>query len=556
MNQVTRASGTIVDIHNRRVYAGHVEVEDGRIASIRRDPEATGPVIMPGFVDAHIHIESSMLMPSEFARVAVLHGTVGTVSDPHEIANVLGIAGVRTMIENGEKVPFRFAFGAPSCVPATSFESAGATLRPAEVEELLRDDRILYLSEMMNYPGVIHGDPVVAEKIAIARRLGMPIDGHAPGLRGDDLRTYVNAGITTDHESFSYDEGKEKLELGMKLLIREGSAARNFEALIPLLAEYPESCMFCSDDRHPDDLIAGHINLLVKRALDHGVDLMVALRTASLHPVEHYGLPIGLLREGDRADFIEVDSLEELNVLRTVIGGSVVAERGKSYISSIPVPVVNNFTAQNLEPEELTIPAPVGVSEGRVRVNVIEALDGEIVTGRVEREVACRQGQVMADRTQDVLKIVVANRYTSAPPAVALITGFGLEGGALASSVAHDSHNVVAVGCSDREIARAIRLVMEQGGGLSAVGDIEGKSDLVLPLPVAGLMSDRDPWSVAEAYGRLDAFVRKELGSPLGAPYMTLSFMALLVIPSLKLSDKGLFDGVGFGFETVVRAAN
>ena len=551
MTAAVRRSGTIVDIHNRRIFNGHVEVVDGVIASIVEDPAATGPVIMPGFVDAHIHIESSMVMPSEFARVAVLHGTVGTVSDPHEIANVLGIEGVRAMIENGERVPFTFAFGAPSCVPATSFESAGATLGPAEVEELLRDDRVLYLSEMMNYPGVIHGDPVVAEKLATARRLGMPIDGHAPGLRGDDLRSYLKAGISTDHESFSYEEGKEKLELGMKLLIREGSAARNFEALIPLLGEYPEQCMFCSDDRHPDDLITGHINLLVRRALDHGIDLMIVLRAASLHPVEHYGLPIGLLREGDRADFIEVDSLDNLRVLRTVIGGEVVAEKGESRIEPVPLPTLNNFTPQRVAPEDLRIAVSTPKSGG-VRANVIEALDGEIVTGHVERDVEVRDGEIVADATRDILKIVVVNRYNPAPPAVALITGFGLKKGALASSVAHDSHNVVAVGASDREIARAIDLVMEGQGGLSAVGDDGGAEELLLPLPVAGLMSDRDPWSVAESYEKLDSFVRATLGSPLGAPYMTLSFMALLVIPTLKLSDRGLFDGEAFRFADVV----
>ncbi len=545
MNRVTRTSGTIVDVHNRRLFAGHVEVEDGRITSIREDDEAVGPVIMPGFVDAHIHIESSMVVPSEFARAAVLHGTVGTVSDPHEIANVLGIEGVRMMIDNGEKVPFTFAFGAPSCVPATSFESAGATLGPAEVEELLRDDRILYLSEMMNYPGVIHGDPVVAEKIAVARSLGMPIDGHGPGLRGDDLRTYVNAGISTDHESFSYEEGKEKLELGMKLLIREGSAARNFEALIPLLAEYPESCMFCSDDRHPDDLVAGHINLLVKRALAYGIDLMVVLRTASLHPVEHYGLPIGLLREGDRADFIEVDSLEELNVLRTVIGGEVVADEGKSRIASVPVPIINNFTARSVSAEEIVVPyhGEEGASSSPVRV--IKAIDGEIVTAKEEKELPVEKGAILADPTEDVAKIVVVNRYKDAPPAAAFINGFGIGEGALASSVAHDSHNVVAVGTSDEYIVRAINLVMKQNGGLSAVSPNHHE---LLPLPVAGLMSDRDPWSVADAYSVIDRFVRKDIGSTLAAPFMTLSFMCLLVIPSLKLGDRGLFDGESFSF--------
>ena len=539
---------SLINIHTSRIYPVDLVVENGRIVSVDEvSGEATGPYILPGFVDAHIHVESSMLVPSEFARVAVVHGTVATVSDPHEIANVLGLAGVRYMIEDGERVPFTFAFGAPSCVPATPFESAGAVLGPKEVEELLRDDRILYLSEMMNYPGAINRDPDVMAKIAAAQRLGLPVDGHAPGVRGDALQAYIDAGISTDHESFTYEEGKEKLERGMKLLIREGSAARNFDALWPLLNEYPDRCMFSSDDRHPDDLIEGHINLLVKKAVRNGVDLMVALRTASLHPVEHYGLSVGLLRPGDRADYIVIDNLEEMNVLKTVIGGETVAENGESRIPSHPIRIVNNFTPRSVSAEEIAV-SYEGESGGSVNVRVIEAIDGQIVTGKTERMLPIEEGKIVADPSQDVAKIVVVNRYEQAPPAAAFITGFGLREGALASSVAHDSHNVVAVGTSDEYILRAIELVMHQNGGLSAVSPTAHE---VLPLPVAGLMSDRDPWSVADAYSVIDNFVRNDVGSTLAAPFMTLSFMCLLVIPSLKLGDRGLFDGEGFEFVEV-----
>lgn len=546
-------SGLIVDIHARRIYTGSIRVENGRIAEIVEDDSVDrSRFILPGFVDAHIHIESSMLVPAEFARVAVTHGTVATVSDPHEIANVLGLDGVRYMLESAESVPFTFAFGAPSCVPATPFETAGATLDLAAVEELLDDDRIGYLSEMMNYPGVVNGNPEVMAKVEAALKRGMPVDGHAPGLRGDDLRRYHAAGISTDHESFTYEEGKEKLELGMKLLVREGSAARNFEELWPLIGEYPDMCMFSSDDRHPDDLVRRHIDDLVRRSVAKGLDTMTVLRTASLHPVEHYSLPVGLLREGDRADFIEVDDLVDFRVRRTVIAGDIVAEDGETRIPSGPIRIVNRCHARTVAPEELIVKANAkkdrgDESDSAVEIEVIEALDGQIVTGRTMVTVPVRDGMIVCDPEKDIAKIVVVNRYESAEPAAWFITGFGLRSGALASSVAHDSHNVVAVGTSDAAIARAATLVLEAGGGLSVVDEESGVEE-VLPLPVAGLMTDTDAETTASAYEKVDRIVREQLGSRLGAPYMTLSFMALLVIPKLKLGDRGLFDVEKFTF--------
>ena len=543
-------SGRIVDVLGKRVFSGTIHLEHGRIAriveeDIREEEGGRIPTFLPGFVDAHVHVESSMLVPWEFARIAVTHGTVATVSDPHEIANVLGIEGVRYMIDNGAQTPFKFAFGASSCVPATGFETAGATLGPDDVEELLRDDRIVYLSEMMNYPGVIHDDPEVHAKIGIAHRLGKPVDGHAPGLRGEGLQKYIRAGITTDHESFTYEEGKEKLESGMKLLIREGSAAKNFEALHPLLSEFPGQCMLCSDDKHPDDLVESHIDGLVRRALAEGHELMTVLHAACVHPVQHYGLDVGLLREGDPADFIEVDSLESMHVVRTWIDGNIVAEGGETHIPSVPVTRPNNFSPRTIDPESLRFP----FSGQQATLNVIGAVNGQIITEKRNAPASLGEGGVVSDVEADVLKIAVVNRYGPEPPAVAFINGFGLKSGAIASSVAHDSHNIVAVGATDEALCRAINLVMESTGGLSLV---DGEHEDVLPLPVAGLMSDRPANEIAEAYSRLDHAAKERLGTSLTAPYMTLSFMALLVIPSLKLSDKGLFDGSSFAFTSVV----
>lgn len=523
----------IVDLHACRIFPGEITVEHGRIQSIRPTDWAPMVYALPGFVDAHVHIESSMLVPSEFARLAVLHGTVATVSDPHEIANVLGTAGVEFMLENATQVPFKFHFGAPSCVPATNFETAGAAMDAAEVEQLLRRDDIFYLSEMMNFPGVLHDDAEVMAKITAAHRLGKPVDGHAPGLQGDALRKYHAAGITTDHECFSYEEGLEKLQLGMKVIIREGSAAKNFEALIGLLPQFPAQIMFCSDDKHPDDLVQGHINQLVIRALQRGCELFDVLQAACLNPVEHYRLPVGLLREGDPADFVLVENLTDFKVLKTVIGGQVVAENGQSFVPEVEATMPNQFNVSPKQVADFQLNIPDGASNRAIR-----AWDGEIVTGNETLEIGA----------DDLLKIAVANRYSDAPIALGFVRGFGLKTGALASCVAHDSHNIVAVGCSDEAICRAVNLVIENRGGISAVGFGVEK---VLPLPVAGIMSAADGREVAAAYSELDNFARQTLGSPLRAPFMTLSFMALPVIPALKMTDKGLFDVEIFNFTDV-----
>ncbi len=539
----------LVDIPNRKIQPVTLTVSGNVIEEILAEKSGEGlpeslpeglPYIIPGFIDAHIHIESSMLVPSEFAKLAVVHGTVGTVSDPHEIANVLGEEGVIFMVENAKKVPFYFNFGAPSCVPATNFETAGASIDAEGIERLLSMPEINYLAEMMNWPGVINNDPEVLKKIAIAHNLGKPVDGHAPGLKGEDAIRYISAGISTDHECFTYEEALHKLTHGMKVIIREGSAARNFEALHPLIDEHYEKMMFCSDDKHPDELVLGHINLLVKRSIMAGHDIFKVLQMACINPVKHYNLKTGLLQKGDYADFILVDNLKELNVLETWIQGKCVAGNGKTFINSVDVTPVNQFNIKKIDATSLKLPA----IPNKHKIKVIVPADGELVTSEELLEAKIVDHAYVSDTKKDILKLVVVNRYAEADPAIAFIKNFGFEAGAIASSVAHDSHNIIAVGSSDQLITKAVNAVIVQKGGVVAVNETTEK---VLPLPVAGLMSAGDGNQIAKDYAEIDAFA-KEMGCQLRAPFMTLSFMALLVIPSLKLSDKGLFDGNRFRF--------
>jgi len=531
-------SGTIADVVNNRFFKGVLTVSGGRIIAIAETDTVDDQYIIPGFIDAHVHIESSMLLPSEFARLASVHGTVATVSDPHEIANVLGMEGVRFMIANGAKVPFRFFFGAPSCVPATPFESAGAVINAEQVTELLKMDEIYYLSEMMNFPGVLFNDGEVMAKLAAAHKAGKPVDGHAPGLRGDDVVKYASAGITTDHECFTIEEAIGKINAGMKILIREGSAARNFDDLVGLLKDHADQVMFCSDDKHPDDLVKGYINLLACRAVALGHDPMKVLRCCSFNPIQHYGLKVGLLQVGDAADFAVVKDLQNFEVLRTYIEGIIVAADGKTNIASVYEKPVNVFNTQKISLSDIRVPAL------EKKIKVIRAFDGQLVTEAIIAEAKIENGQVISDTGSDVLKMVVLNRYSHSKPAVAFVKGFGMKRGAIASTVAHDSHNIIAVGVNDDEIIQAINLLIVEKGGISLVNGNEYK---ILPLPVAGLMSNSDGYQVASMYELINAAARG-LQTKLITPYMTLSFMALLVIPSLKLSDKGLFDGDNFQF--------
>lgn len=533
--------GNIVDVLNQIIFKGVITIDNKVITSVIKKEVSSTNYILPGFIDSHVHVESSMLIPSEFARLAVTHGTVATISDPHEIGNVLGIDGVKYMLENGKKVPFKFYFGAPSCVPATTFETAGAEIDVEDIEELLQMPEIIYLTEMMNFPGVLSQDETVMKKIQLAHQYKKVIDGHAPGLRGEDAKKYIEAGITTDHECFTAEEALEKLQLGMKILIREGSAAKNFEALIDLMHDHHDNMMLCSDDKHPNDLVVNHINQLVKRAIKKGIAPMKVFQAACVNPVKHYGMNVGLLQPNDPADFIVTDNLEDLTILETYIDGKLVAKNGKSFITSVKAEIVNNFNCNKISEKDIEVIA----NSNKIRVITVE--DGQLFTKQVIAEMTPINNRLYSDTSKDILKLVVVNRYNAAPPSVAFIKNFGLKEGAMASTVAHDSHNIIAIGVNDADIVAAINLLIEHKGGVSAVnGDFKG----ILPLPVAGLMSIEDGYVVAEKYELLDRKI-KTWGCTLQSPYMTMSFLALLVIPDLKLSDKGLFDGTKFKFTSL-----
>jgi len=531
-------SGNIVDVLNSKIYPGTLKISNGRIIDIIRESSEYKNYILPGFIDSHVHIESSMLTPSEFARVAVIHGTVAAVSDPHEIANVLGVDGVNYMLENGKMTPMKFYFGAPSCVPASTFETSGANIGPEELEELLKLEEIKYLGEVMNFPGVLSGDSILDKKISIAKKYSKLIDGHAPGLRGKGLMQYIDAGITTDHECLTKDEALEKIRLGMKIQIREGSAAKNAKDLMSIIDEHCEDCMFCSDDKHPDDLVKGHINDLVKMALNSGIDMMKALTVACVNPVLHYKLDVGILQKGDSGDFLVVDNLHDFKILSTYINGQIVAGEGKSLINKVPSTILNNFNVGKKKKVDFALPRNKG------NINVIEAIDGGLITNKLILIPRIVNGCAVSDVERDILKIAVVNRYSEEEVAIGFIKNFGLKKGAIASSVAHDSHNVIAVGVTDEDICRAVNLIIENKGGISAISE---EKEMVLPLPIAGIMSNEDYSEVANKYGAIDNMA-KSLGSTLHAPFMTLSFMALLVIPKIKLSDMGLFDSEKFQF--------
>ncbi|WP_439487583.1 adenine deaminase [Algoriphagus sp.] len=534
--------GQFVDIPKREIYTVSISVKEGVISKLEKTTSDTSlPYLMPGFIDAHVHVESSMLVPSEFARLAVVHGTVATISDPHEIANVCGMKGVEYMIANGKQVPFKFYFGAPSCVPATPFETAGGEINTADIENLMSRPEIHYLAEMMNWPGTVNRDELVMEKIRISKKYGKPIDGHAPGLKGELAEKYISAGPSTDHECFTAEEALGKLKLGMKIAIREGSAAKNFEALIDLIDDYPEMIMFCSDDKHPDNLAVSHINELAARAVAKGKDLFKVLQATCLNPITHYSMNVGQLRIGDPADFILVEDLKKFQVISTHINGEKVAENGKTLIHPIKNDIINNFNTSLKNPEDFQLKA------NGSKVRVIEALDGQLITPEISGEILVKNGFAESNPEEDILKITVVNRYEDAPPAMAFIKNFGLKTGAIASSVGHDSHNIIAVGIDDESICKAVNLIIAAKGGVAAV--IKGQEE-ILPLPVGGIMSASDGYEVASAYTKIDALA-KEMGSTLNSPFMTLSFMALLVIPDLKLSDKGLFNGQRFEFEEV-----
>jgi len=535
-------TGQYVDILKKNIYPAQLTISNGQIEKIVPFENAPMHYIMPGFIDSHVHIESSMLIPSTFAKLAVVHGTIGTISDPHEIANVCGVEGVHYMINNGKKVPFHFFFGAPSCVPATIFETAGAAINSEQVAELLAHKDIYYLSEMMNFPGVLFKDEEVMKKISAAHKAGKPVDGHAPGLMGEKAKQYIQAGISTDHECFTIEEAVDKLSNGMKILIREGSAAKNFEALYELLDDHPTMIMLCSDDKHPDSLLEGHINILCARAVAKGINVFNVLRAACINPVLHYRLPTGQAKVGDPANFIVVEDLIHFKVKQTYNNGALVAEEGESFIPTVQENAINQFNTNPIVEKDIELTKEQYPKNEQGLIPVIEAIDGQLITNCLWMQPTILEAQLKSNVNEDILKVVVYNRYFNAAPKVAFIKNFNFSKGAIASTVAHDSHNIIAVGVDDTSIVKAINLVIKEKGGISCVHEQE---EQVLGLPVAGLMSTEDPYWVAKSYTQID-LMAKSLGSSLNAPFMTLSFMALLVIPHLKLSDKGLFDGADF----------
>ncbi|HRP89519.1 MAG TPA: adenine deaminase [Edaphocola sp.] len=545
METIFTLKANFVDLQNNSIYPAAVKINNDRIEKITRIEGQFEEFIMPGFIDAHVHIESSMVSPQAFSQAACVHGTVATVSDPHEIANVCGLKGIQYMIDNAKKAAIKIHFGAPSCVPATNFETAGAIINAKDIEQLMQSSDIYYLAEMMNFPGVLSNDKEVLQKIAVSKKSEKPIDGHAPGLRGSEAANYIAAGISTDHECTTMAEAMEKASLGMKILIREGSAAKNFDALMPIFHHFPKQIMFCSDDKHPDELIKGHINQLVRKAIALGYPLFDILRAACNTPIEHYKLPVGQLRIGDYADFIIVKDLKDFEVKQTYINGKCVAENGKSNEVFAPPELINQFKRTKIEKEALSL--KINSEQNTISVKAIVALDGQLITEEESVALPIINKEIQADPLKDTLKIVVCSRYQNTPPAIAFIKRFGLKSGAIASSIGHDSHNLIAVGVDDISIQKALNIIIENQGGISVCN---GDESYCMPLPIAGLMSNKNAFDAATEYQMLD-LKAKQLGASLSAPFMTLSFMALPVIPKLKITDKGLFNVNNFNFTSL-----
>jgi adenine deaminase len=535
-----KIEGNIIDIVNKKIFPGTIHIANGIITEIVPNQNDYEHYISPGLIDAHVHVESSMLIPSEFARLALANGTVGVVSDPHEIANVLGINGVKFMIENGKTTPLKFFFCAPSCVPATPFETSGATLTASEIDQLMTEEPIIALGEMMNFPGVINEFEDVISKLNVAKKHKLPIDGHIPGVVGADLEKYVKFGISTDHECFSLEEAEEKIKLGMKVLIREGSAAKNFEALYPLIDTHSDMVMLCTDDSHPDDLInEGHINKILKLGVAKNIDIFNLLRAATINPITHYNLPVGMLRKNDPADFIVFDNLQEFNIIETYINGLPAFSHNRITFEKPKTLPINNFKrTQHITIDDLSI------QDKSCPVHIIEASDGSLLTSSFTATLKAENNILLADSDKDILHISVVNRYTNSGASNGFITGFGLKDCAIASTIAHDSHNIIAIGTDLDILAKAINEMIDTKGGICF---ISGKDCFTLPLEYAGLMTDLDGRKLAKIYEAINKAVLCS-GCKLKSPFMTLSFMALLVIPELKIGDKGLFNINTFNF--------
>lgn len=569
----------MVDVEFNDMYPAEIHIDDGIITDVIPivtsnptdvDLDFEG-ILLPGFIDSHIHIESSMLTPANFAKACVRHGTTSVIADDHEIANVLGLKGINFMIDNGHEVPFDFFYAAPSCVPATSFETSGAVIDSELVKMILKLNDVVSLGEIMNFPGVLAGDEEVFKKIEYAKKLNKPIDGHAPLLTGEDLKTYVNAGISTDHEASSFDEAIEKKKLGMKVMVREGSSAKNFNDILNIndrkifwannedtsdlshddfniLIKNPIFDFLVSDDKNPIDLEKGHLNLLIKRLINLDVFPIEAIKMVTINPAKHYNLNVGSISVGKRANFVLIDNFNDFNILKTFVGGECVYEDGKVLFDAPVAELENTFELSDKTPEDFDV--KVDMENGTVRVRVIKVMDGSLITDQTIKELEVKDYIVQENVDRDILKLAVVNRYGGDTVANGFVKGFGIKGGAFASSVAHDSHNIIVVGTNTRDMAKAVNLVKENQGGLAVVSQ---KRDIKesLELPLAGLMCNDDVETVALKLKNLQNIL-KVLGCELKAPFMTMSFLALLVIPSLKLSDKGLFDSDAFEFVDLI----
>ena len=530
--------GNLVDVVNREIYPSTIKISERKIVSIERNSNSYDRYIMPGFVDAHVHVESSMLLPVEFSNIVTRLGTVAIVNDPHEIANVLGMEGVKKMMENSEKAALKFYYGIPSCVPATPFDRTAGKIDAEDAEEMAATGKFVALSEMMNIPGVLNNEPEVMAKLAVAKKYNLRIDGHAPALRGDKLSLYIGHGIETDHECVTLDEAEEKIMKGMKVIIREGSAAKNYEALKSLIGTRTDDVMFCTDDAHPDDLLQfGHINYMVKKALSDGFGIFDVLQVACLNPVRFYRLDVGTLNVGDKADFIITDDIERMNIISTFIDGENVFEKRSFY------GLKEEWNSCNLfHHDRLTI-ADIETTLSN-QVECIKVMPDELVTGKMIFSLDNMNDKFESDLSADVLKIVYLNRYLNGKPQVGFVSGFGIKRGAFASCISHDSHNIIAIGCTDEDLVASINAVIEQKGGLSIKN---GDKLLLLPLPIGGIISNLSCEEVAGQYLKLNDEI-KTMGSVLKSPFMTLSFMSLIVIPYFKIGEKGMFDYNKFDF--------
>lgn len=539
MYKTLSVEGNVVDVEGRRVFRGKVNVEGNKIVSIvAGEPAAItdkGPFILPGFIDSHVHIDDSLLAPYEFARGSVRGGTIAAVCDPHEIANVMGMQGIEYMVKQSKQSPYKFFYGAPACVPPSDFEMAGAELGPKELKELLASPDIHHMAEFMDFYGVIHDNPKTMEKIRITKEAGKPIDGHAPLLTGAELDKYIAAGISTDHECSIIEEAREKVKKGMKVIVREGSAAPDLRGIHQIIDEAPDMVMLCTDEWHPNDMLyKGHVDYIVRTAIELGCDVFNVLRAASINPVKHYKIPVGGLKEGDLADFIVVDSLKEMNVLQTYIEGTLVYDNKNVLIPPMTPAIVNNFQITDpVTPDDLAIFADSKV------INVIEVFDKKLFTRKIVSNVTVSAvNNAIANPTEDILKLVAVNRYQKEKPVCGFVKGFGLQSGALAYSICHDSHNIVCVGVTDEDMAKAINIVIKNKGG-GAISN--GGKTTCLPLPIGGLMSDRELEEVGEKYEELQE-VARQMGCKLANPFGTLSFIGVTSIPEIRITVRGIFD--------------